>query len=77
MTQKISVAVKEEKIDDTLMPEVHVSEASVELQNHVVVLYSDFSCMFLNPKNSNCSDLLDMRNLLEQVKKAFCYQKLF
>ena len=40
MTQKISVAVKEEKIDDTLMPEVHVSEASVELQNHVVVSFS-------------------------------------
>ena len=27
--------------------------------------------------NSNCSDLLDMRNIQEQVKKAFCYQKLF
>ena len=27
--------------------------------------------------NCNCSDLLDMRNLQEQVKKAFCYQKLF
>ena len=27
--------------------------------------------------NSNCSDLLDQRNLKEQVKKAFCYQKLF
>ena len=40
MTQKISVAVKEEKIDDTLMPEVHVSEASMELQNHVVVVFS-------------------------------------
>ncbi len=40
MTQKISVAVKEEKIDDTLMPEVHVSEASMELQNHVVVSFS-------------------------------------
>ena len=40
MTQKISVAVKEEKIDDTLMPEVHVSEASMELQNHVVILFS-------------------------------------
>ena len=25
----------------------------------------------------NCSNLLDMRNLQEQVKKAFCYQKLF
>ena len=38
--------------------------------------------MFLNPNffpnlNSNFSNLLDMRNLLEQVKKAFCYQKLF
>ena len=27
--------------------------------------------------NSNCSNLLDMRNLQEQVKKAFCYKKLF
>ena len=27
--------------------------------------------------NSNCSNLLDTRNLQEQVKKAFCYQKLF
>ena len=26
---------------------------------------------------SNCSNLLDLRNLQEQVKKAFCYQKLF
>ena len=32
--------------------------------------------MFSN-LNSNCSNLLDMRNLQEQVKKAFCYQKLF
>ena len=27
--------------------------------------------------NSNCSNLLALRNLQEQVKKAFCYQKLF
>ena len=27
--------------------------------------------------NSNCFYLLYMRNLQEQVKKAFCYQKLF
>ena len=27
--------------------------------------------------NFDCSDLLEMRNLQEQVKKAFCYQKLF
>ena len=27
--------------------------------------------------NSNCSNSLDVRNLQEQVKKAFCYQKLF
>ena len=44
--------------------------------------FSNFSCMFLNPNNfsnsnSNCYNLLDMRNLQEQVKKAFCYQKLF
>ena len=27
--------------------------------------------------NSNCPNLLDLKNLQEQVKKAFCYQKLF
>ena len=27
--------------------------------------------------NYNCSIFLDLRNLQEQVKKAFCYQKLF
>ena len=27
--------------------------------------------------NSNCSNLWDMRNLQEQVKKVLCYQKLF
>ena len=43
---------------------------------------SNFSCMFLNLNilsnfNFNCSYFLDLRNLQEQVKKAFCYQKLF
>ena len=33
--------------------------------------------IFFSNMNSNCSNLLDMRNLQEQVKKAFCYQKLF
>ena len=38
--------------------------------------FSNFSCRLLNPKkfpnlNSNCSNLLDLRNLQEQVKKAF------
>ena len=46
------------------------------------IYFSKFSCMFLNPNiffnlNSNCSNLLDMRNSQEKVKKAFCYQKLF
>ena len=27
--------------------------------------------------NSNCSNLCDMKNLQEQVKKALCYQNLF
>ena len=46
------------------------------------IIFSNFSCRFLNPNNfsnlsSNCSNLLEMRNLQEQIKKAFCYQKLF
>ena len=44
--------------------------------------FSNFSCMFLNPNifsilHYDCSNLLDLRNLQEQVKKAFYYQKLF
>ena len=44
--------------------------------------FSNFSCMILNPKaisnlNSNCSNLLDMRNLQDKLKKTFCCQKLF
>ena len=40
--------------------------------------FSNFSGMFLNPNNffnmnSHCSNFLDMKNLQEQVKKAFCY----
>ena len=50
---------------------------NVPFEQHV----SFFSCMFLNPNifsnlNSNWSNLLDMINLQEQVKKAFCYQNL-
>ena len=45
-------------------------------------VFLKFSYMFLNPNifsnlYSNCSEILDMRNLKEQVKKAICYQKLF
>ena len=39
-------------------------------------IFRNFSCMFLN-LYLNCSNLLYMRNLQEQVKKAFCYQKVF
>ena len=33
--------------------------------------------MIFSSLNFNCSNLLYLRNLQEQVKKAFCYQKLF
>ena len=44
--------------------------------------FSKFSCMFLNPNiffqiEFYCPNFLDMRNVQEYVKKAFCYQKLF
>ena len=44
-----------------------------------IKLFFILSSMFLNPNNlnSNCSNLLDMRNLEEKVKNAFCYQTLF
>ena len=45
-------------------------------------VFSNFSCMFLNPNsfffnlNSNCSNLVNMRNLQEQVKKAVGQNKI-
>ena len=33
--------------------------------------------IFFSDLNSNCTNLLNMINLQKQVKKAFCYQKLF
>ena len=33
--------------------------------------------IFFSNLNSNCSNLFYLRKLQEQVKKAFCYQKLF
>ena len=55
---------------------------TIKIASNLTDIFSNFTCMFLNPNNfsnfnSNCSNLLDMRNLLEQVKKAFCHQKLF
>ena len=45
------------------------------------ITFSNFSCMFLkiifSNLNCNCSNSSYLRNLQEQVKKAFCYQKLF
>ena len=55
---------------------------SLKMCHNSGYFFSNFSCMFLNPNifsnmNHNCSNLSDMRNLQEQVKKAFCYQELF
>ena len=51
---------------------VHFSNAFFKFR----LLYSIIKIIFSN-LNPNCPNLLDMRNLQEQVKKAFCYQKLF
>ena len=49
------------------------------MQKKLENTFSNFSCMFLNPNNSFqfeflLSDVLDMKNFQEQVKKAFCFQ---
>ena len=61
-------------------PLISIHNVNVRFQRSNIV--SNFSCMFLNPNifsnlNFDCSDLLDMRKLQEQVEKAFCYQKFF
>ena len=49
----------------------------VKIFTMIEINFSNFSCMFLNPNNFFQFELLDLRNLQEQVKKAFCYHKLF
>ena len=57
-------------------------EAHVKSNASVNIFFLTFpACfsipIFLSNLNSNCSNLLDIRNLQEQVKEAFCYQELF
>ena len=73
LVQIVQLAVNLSKID---------KKEFVLLKTQLYICISNFYCMFLNPNiffsnlRSNCSNLLDMRNLQEQVKKAFRYQKL-
>ena len=60
---------------------------SLNIFKFILLLFSSFELKFHNdnliplrvfyPIRKNCSNLLDLRNLQEQVKKAFCYQQLF
>jgi hypothetical protein len=82
--------LKGEKSNSKLKISSKITKSIIWLPNHIFFLmlsvafrsFLNFSCMFLNPNhfsnlNSNCSNILEMRNLQEQVKKAFCYQELF
>ena len=78
---------KLEKDEVTLLDMIWFREISLlqkwgNLERHMIQSFSNFSCMFLIPiifshLNHNCSNLLDMRNLQEQVKKHSEYQALF
>ena len=50
-------------------------DAVAEMMPKVRKFFLNFSFMFLY--QNIFSNLLDMRNLQEQVKKAFCHKKLF
>ena len=64
-------------------PYLYASPYHLDSVQYLKIFFLNFSCMFLNPNiffsnlNSNCSYVSDLRNLQEQVKKAFCFQKLF
>ena len=72
--------------DQLFWPLVQISNFWIQIvpcmQFPIYELFLNFPACFWIPiffssLNSNCSNLLDMRNRKEQVKKAFCYQKLF
>ena len=59
------------KVNQELIDDIHIllQNAFFQLLLHVSksqLLFSNF--------NSNCSNILDLRNLKEQVKEAFCFK---
>ena len=65
-----------------VFPEVHLQFFGTSMLS-LDFIFSNFSCMFLNSNgffsnlNTNCSNLLGMKNLQEHVKKAFFCRNLF
>ena len=57
---------------------IDVFSGVFEISVHMI-FWIEYLMLFNCRKNLNydCSNFWDMRNLEEQVKKAFCYQKLF
>ena len=65
-------------------PQTHITtfQTSNKYLDSATTSFLTFSACFSIPiifsnLNLNCSNLPSLRNLQEQVKKAFCYQKLF
>ena len=50
---------------------------TVQIYFFKLFLHVSKSQYFFSDLNSNCSNPLDLKNLQEKVKKAFCFQKLF
>ena len=55
----------------------HFFSSNVPRYLFKIFLHVSNSLYFFSNLNSNCSNLSYLRNLQEQVKKAFCYQNLF
>ena len=72
MFEQICKHIKQSTNNGIIIPTISIFPPRKVDKDHLgkQLLFSNFSCMFLNPNlNSNCSNSLDMRNIQEQVKQ--------
>ena len=82
LIKEINKAVADVKVKLEKQKSAEEQERLRKIQEVRNFLFLTFSACFYIPiifsnLNSNCSNSSYLRNLQEQVKKAFCYQKLF
>ena len=61
----------------TQIKQIHTWQKNHPQNYFLTFLHVSKSQYFFSNLNYNCFNLLDLKNLQEQVKKAFCYQTFF
>ena len=80
--KNVSTILTEYTVKNVLVDSSRTQHSQTKMENQIltILIFVNVSFIFtinFSHLNSNCSNLFDLRNLQEQVKKVFCYQKLF